>query len=274
MAIDQQTAEAVASRILAASNHTSSILPISDGLPGFDLADAYRVSAEIVRRRVARGERPVGWKIGFTNRVIWDEYGVHAPIWGPIYDTTAGPFGDPAELPLAGLMEPRLEPEIALRIARPPHSDMDERELFGCIDGIAHGFEIVQSVFPEWKFRAADTIAAFALHGRYRHGPILALDAADREAWLRMFCEFEIALFRDGVEMDRGKAENVLGSPLSALRHFVRGLAEWDVGWRVGPGDLVTTGTITRAFPIRAGERWSTQVHGLPLDGIALRFTP
>jgi 2-oxo-3-hexenedioate decarboxylase len=73
--------------------------------------------------------------------------------------------------------------------------------------------------------------------------------------------------------MDRGKAENVLGSPLSALRHFVRGLAEWDVGWGVKPGDLVTTGTITRAFPIRPGERWSTEVRGLPLDGIALSFT-
>jgi 2-oxo-3-hexenedioate decarboxylase len=273
MAIDEQTTESIASRVLAASEALSPIAPISNDLAGFDLADAYRVSAEIVRRRMARGERPVGWKIGFTNRTIWDEYGVHAPIWGPIYDTTAGPLGNPAELPLARLMEPRIEPEIALRIARTPHPEMDERELFGCIDGIAHGFEIVQSVFPEWKFRAADTVAAFALHSRYRHGPILALDAADRETWPTMLANFEIALFRDGVEMDRGKAENVLGSPLSALRHFVRGLAEWDVGWRVRPSDLVTTGTITRAFPIRPGERWSTEVHGLPLDGITLRFT-
>jgi 2-keto-4-pentenoate hydratase len=27
----------------------------------------------------------------------------------------------------------------------------------------------------------------------------------------------------------------------------------------IEPGDLVTTGTITRAFPVRAGETWTTE---------------
>ena len=56
------------------------LAPITDGRADFDLADAYRVSARILARRIARGERPVGWKIGFTNRTIWDEYGVHVSI--------------------------------------------------------------------------------------------------------------------------------------------------------------------------------------------------
>ena len=38
--------------------------------------------------REARGERPIGRKIGFTNRTIWAEYGVYAPIWGYVYDGT------------------------------------------------------------------------------------------------------------------------------------------------------------------------------------------
>ena len=40
------------------------------------------------RRRKARGEKPVGWKIGFTNSAIWADQGLNAPIWGPMYDAT------------------------------------------------------------------------------------------------------------------------------------------------------------------------------------------
>jgi 2-oxo-3-hexenedioate decarboxylase len=38
-------------------------------------------------------------------------------------------------------------------------------------------------------------------------------------------------------------------------------------------GEIVTTGTLTRAMPIRPGETWSTSLHGIPLNGARLRFT-
>lgn len=37
---------------------------------------------------------------------------------------------------------------------------MDEIELSACIDWVALGYEIVQSMYPGWQFAAADTIAA------------------------------------------------------------------------------------------------------------------
>ena len=121
----------------------------------FDLADAYAVSAAITRRRKARGEQPVGWKIGFTNSSIWAEQGLSAPIWAPMYDTTvAGGTGE-ATLSIGGLLEPRIEPEIALRIAQAPHPDMDEAELLACVDAVTHGFEIVQSLYPGWRLKPA-----------------------------------------------------------------------------------------------------------------------
>ena len=55
---------------------------MSDRDPGFDPAKAYCLTAAVRRLREARGERVVERKIGFTNRLIWPEYGVHAPIWG------------------------------------------------------------------------------------------------------------------------------------------------------------------------------------------------
>ena len=275
MPITDDDAESLAGRILAAGDTASPIAPITDERPEFELADAYAVSSRVTRRRVRRGERPVGWKIGFTNRTIWDEYGVHAPIWGPMYATTLSEV-DPAQgeisCSLQGLSEPRLEPEIALRLASPPQPGMDERGLLACIDAVAHGFEIVQSIFPGWRFRAADTVAAFALHGRYFRGPLVPLSPTDREHWLAALQRFEIALFANGAPVDRGAAANVLGGPLSALGHLVRGLAEFPTDRGIEAGDLVTTGTVTRAFPVAPGERWHTEILGLPTPGLAIRF--
>ena len=276
MPVSEEDRAAIAERILAVGDAASSIAPITDALAGFDLADAYSVSAMVTRLRVARGERPVGWKIGFTNRTIWDEYGVHAPIWGPMYASTVeerDPAQGPLACPIGHLVEPRIEPEIALRIAATPHGGMDEGELMSCIDGVAHGFEIVQSIFPGWIFKAADTVAAFALHGSYRHGPFARVETADRDAWRGMLSGFEIALSRNGDTVDVGVATNVLGGgPLSALRHLVRGLAKHPNDYGLRPGDIVTTGTLTRAFPISRGERWSTRLTGLTLPGMSIVF--
>lgn len=265
---------AIADRILDARERAVSVAPISDGDAGFDLDAAYRVAAEIMRRKVADGERMVGWKLGFTNRTIWDEYDVHAPMFGPMYHTTVHevPFNETAPGSLRGLVEPRLEPEIVFRIATPPEPGMEGAALFNCVDGVALGFEIVNSIYPNWRFKAADTIAAFALHARLYHGPFAVMEgAAEREEWLPRLGEFEVALSRAGAAMDRGKAANVLDGPLHALAHFVRGL-DATYGQRLKAGDVVTTGTVTRAFPVMAGETWSARIDGLRLPGLAIAF--
>jgi len=266
--------EALADRILAAGDAATSIPPVTDADPSFDLANAYAVSAAITRRRVARGERPVGWKIGFTNRTIWEEYGVYAPIWGPMYHSTVHevPFNETIESAPHGLAEPRVEPEIVFRVAAMPEPGMDDAALFACLDGVAHGFEIVDSIYPGWRFKAADTVAAFALHARLYHGPFAILTSAgERAQWLPRLANFEIILSRDGVEIDRGRGTNVLGGPLAALGHFVTALDKMS-GERLKPGDIVTTGTVTRAFPVKAGETWSTRLIDLPLPGLRIAF--
>jgi 2-oxo-3-hexenedioate decarboxylase len=273
MKIDKDQTEALADRILAAGKTRTPIAPITDAQAGFGLADGYAVSAAITRRRKARGERPVGWKIGFTNSSIWAEQGLSAPIWAPMYDRTVAGGTDSATLALGGLLEPRIEPEIGLRLAGVPHPDMDEPELLACIDAATHGFEIVQSVYPGWRVKAADAVAAFGMHGAYRHGPFVPIPAADRSSWLKMLVDFTVVLSRDGAEMERGSGKNVLGGPLSALRHFVQGAAAYPEDFALRPGDLITTGTLTRALPAAPGERWSTRLEGIPLPGMSIALT-
>jgi 2-oxo-3-hexenedioate decarboxylase len=269
--------EAIAAEALAAMDGARQIAPFSARYPGLTLDDAYRISARLCALRTARGERVIGRKIGFTNRTIWAEYGVYAPMWGFVFDTTMRDLQPPhqaAQHPftLASFAEPRIEPEIVFRLAAAPSPDMDEAALFGCIDWVAQGFEIVQSVFPGWKFSPADTVIANGLHGALLLAPCHAAGFGSAADWVSKLACFEIDLLRDGAVVDRGHAANVLDGPLSALRHLVGLLARDPVNLPLAPGDIVTTGTLTRALPISPGESWGTALHGIELGGRPVWF--
>jgi 2-oxo-3-hexenedioate decarboxylase len=262
----------IAEEIMASWAARRQIAPLSARHAGFGLAQAYQVTAALRRIRQARGETPVGRKIGFTNRTIWDEYQVYAPIWGDMYATTVQDASGEAVVDLSPYLEPRLEPEIAFGLARAPEPGMDEAALLGCIAWVAHGCEIVHSMYPGWRFAPADTVAAFALHGAYRLGPRTPIAAASAEAWRAALAGFEISRYCDDVAVDRGQAANVLGGPLSALRHLNDLLAEDRHNPPLGAGEIVTTGTVTRAFPVAPSQRWRTEIHGLALPGLVIRF--
>src|SRR6266481_9583867 len=85
------------------------------------------IAWEVHARRRERGEKPIGRKIGFTNRTIWAEYGVRAPIWSHVYDSTVhhAPDGN-ARVAIGDLLQPRIEPEIQLHFARTPPVTRDE----------------------------------------------------------------------------------------------------------------------------------------------------
>ncbi len=247
------------------------IAPFSGRPGGLTLDDAYRVIAKLEVARNARGEHAVGRKIGFTNRTIWAEYGVYAPVWGYVTDHSVHELAATDALPLQGLAEPRIEPEIVFGLATTPSLEMDEAALTRCIDWVAHGYEIVQSIFPQWKFAPADTVAANGLHGALLIGKRHAFQPRATE-WARELAAFDIDLYCNGALADRGHAANVLGSPVSALRHLVALLAEDAVNPPLKAGEIVTTGTLTRALPIAPGETWTTQLRGIALEGISLRL--
>ena len=260
-----------AGEVLAAYDACRQISPLTSIEPTFSTEDAQKVAHEVTRLRVARGERVIGRKIGFTNRTIWDEYGVYAPIWGPVYDTTYRAVAGPAEAPLSHLVEPRIEPEIVFGFKAGVTPDMDERAILASIDWIAHGFEIVQSLFPGWQFQGADCTAAFGLHGALHCGPAVPV-TGPAEPWLERLATATIALSKDGVVVDCGVLSNVLDGPLSAVRHLAGVLAADAQARPIAAGEIITTGTVTRAFPVAPGETWSTVVEGLALAPMSLRF--
>jgi len=269
----QSELEAIASEAFAVLGTGRQITPFSERFSAFGLDDAYRTAALIKHMREARGDEPVGRKIGFTNRTIWAEYKVYAPMWGYVYNRTVHNLADLGRtFSLNGLAEPRIEPEIVFRLAAAPAPDMDETALLGCIDWVAHGFELVQSIFSGWKFSPADTVAAYGLHGALLIGARRPI-SEDIDTWSRTLSSFEIDLKRDDKVLEHGRAANVLGGPVSALRHLVGVLTRDQVNPPLAAGEIVTTGTLTRALPVAPGETWTTELFGVALRGIRVRFS-
>jgi 2-keto-4-pentenoate hydratase len=270
MAADVET---IAGEALAAIDNGRQIASFSARHAGFTLDDAYDVTAAMRDTRLSRGERALGRKIGFTNRTIWAQYGVYAPIWGTMYDRTVHDLANlGGAFPLTGLCEPRIEPEIVFGLSRAPSQGIDDAALTGCIEWVAHGIELVQSIFPDWKFSPADTVAANGLHGALLIGPRHPIGPRAEE-WRRSLTAFDIDLKCSGAPMDRGRAGNVMEGPLSTLRYLMDLLAKDRANPPLAPGEIITTGTLTKALPVKPGETWSTALQGLPLDGIDVRFS-
>jgi 2-oxo-3-hexenedioate decarboxylase len=151
---------------------------------------------------------------------------------------------------------------------------MSEEDMLGAIEWVAHGFEMVQSIYPDWRFGGADAIAAGGMHGALLLGPKLLVADATKPDLARALKNFAVTLRRDGETVDTGKATNVLGGPLLALAHLADELTRDASNPPLAAGEIVTTGTLTRAFPVAAGERWTTTLDGIALDGITVELVP
>jgi len=261
-------------RDLLRACETATLLPLpSDADPGFDLAQAFEVADRMRAARIARGQVPAGYKIGFTNRRIWPLYGVYAPIWATVWQHTLHLLdGDAVRVDLNGLSQPRLEPEVVFGLKAAPRAGMDNAALAGCIEWVAHGFEIVQTHFADWRFRRGDCFADDALHGRLYVGPRVPIGHfADLAAELRAL---QVELLRDSEVVDRGEGSIVLDGPVDALRQWVEAMHAQPRHWPIRPGDVVTTGTITDAWPMAPGMRFETRLSDERLCPLKLECAP
>jgi len=253
---------------------TGNLWPVAvESAPPVDVAHAYQKALQVRSLRMARGEKPVGFKIGFTNRTIWPRYQVFAPIWGTVWDTTLTHCDGQGMVSLACTCQPRLEPELVFGMRTTPAPQASLDDLFDALDWIAPGFEVVQSHLPDWKFTAPDTVADSGLHARLLVGtkvPVAALahDAASLHALL---AGVQVQLMQNGSGVDQGVGSNVLDSPLHALHHFVTELRQCPGAPDLRPGDVVTTGTLTDAWPVHAGESWQADFSA-PLQSLHIRF--
>jgi 2-oxo-3-hexenedioate decarboxylase len=237
------------------------VAPFSQRYPGLTPAAGYAAAQRLHEHRVAQGWKPVGRKIGFTNRTLWHRYGVHEPMWGMVYDRTLIHARDnEATVALDGLIQPRIEPEIAFKLSKAPSEN-----LLDCIEWMAHTVEIVQCHHPDWKVTIADCTTDNGLHGRLIVGTPVPPQDADKLPLV------EARLFKGERLVDQGVGANVLGSPLLSLAHLVELLRKQLAAPPLTTGEIITTGVLTDAHPVAPGERWRTEVTGLP--GLKITFS-
>jgi len=263
---------AIARRMKAVQDESLQIEPLTSQLSGFDVASAYEVANLIHQARLDEGAVSVGRKIGFTNPDMWSRYGVHEPIWAYIYDTTVVCLSaQHATCDIRRFVEPKIEPEIVFHFHSAPPVDGDLPAILECIDWTAHGFEIVQSHFPGWKFHAADAVADGVLHGTLLVGEPQAVDRIGTDL-IAALESFSIALSCGGEMREIGRGSNVMGHPLAAIAHLIAALAKQPQYLPLQANEMVTTGTITAALPIHAGETWRTELKGIALPGLSVEF--
>src|SRR5215831_16668051 len=104
------------------------------------LDDAYRIQLALIDRRVAAGERHIGWKVGLTAKAIQEQFGFHEPVFGCILQS----FPSGQELP-ANLIKPGFETELCMRFAHPLQGEVAPHQVIDALEGIHPSFEIIET---------------------------------------------------------------------------------------------------------------------------------
>lgn len=236
-----------------------------------ELSAAYRAAAEREAQRVSQGAVIIGHKVGFTNTSTWKQLGATEPMWGAMYDDSViDATGKPFRYSLAPFHGPRIEPELVVRFRQAPPADATRETLLECIEWVAQGYEIVVSPLDGKPPTVAQAIANGGMHGALLLGaprPVAEL-GADLENRLQ---HIKVDLCCDGDLKEAGASAIVLGNPLNSILHLMKGLENHGRP-PLKAGDIVTTGTMTAAYPIAAGQRWTTTLSGLDLPDLDVFF--
>ncbi|MEU4511167.1 2-keto-4-pentenoate hydratase [Nonomuraea wenchangensis] len=250
---DSEVREAAAA-LLGAYRSGTPIPPLSTTYPGATIADAYRIQQEQVRAWTEAGDQIRGHKIGLVSAAIQRQMDVHEPDYGHL---TASMFRTEHQpIPADAFLQPRIEPEIAFVLGAPlrgPGVTADEAGR--AVRHLLPALEIVDSRIRDWRISIVDTIADNASSGAVILGssPIDPAGVDLRSA--------HCALLRNGAVSETGTGAAVLGSPVNALAWLANAVGA--LGVSLEPGDVVLSGSFTRAIAIAPGDSITADFPGI-----------
>ncbi len=257
--------EKIAKEINSAIILSKQVEPFSKRGVILSLQEAYD-TANIVRKNLG-SSAVLGRKIGFTNRNIWSTYNVDEPIWGPITKKSVSFCkGNFMKVDLSQFCEPRIEPEIVICLKQQPEYGAKNSEIY--LDWIAPGCEIVDSIYPNWKFSLTDAIVAGGLHGCLVVGEKQKIGHNNESDLI----DVKVELHKNGKFQEAGIGSNVLEGPISAVRYLHKGLSKIKNQDPLSAGDIITTGTMTDAKPIFPKENWMIKFDGVINSNLTLEF--
>lgn len=245
---------AAASRLQDAALSRQPCTPVRDLIGPGDVDAAYAVQQLVTAARLAGGARVVGRKIGLTADAVRRQLGVSQPDFGTLFADMAYGSGEP--IPLARLMQPRIEAEVAFVLA----SDLDVPD--PCVADVlrATGFvlaavEVVDSRIAGWDLRISDTVADAASSGAFVLGTVphqlSGLDLA----------QVGVVVEGGGEALSVGAGAACMGSPVIAVMWLAREAVRRGAPLRAG--EVVLSGALGPVVDISGPGRYRARFDGL-----------
>ncbi|WFE41879.1 4-oxalocrotonate decarboxylase [Micromonospora sp. WMMD998] len=226
---------------LGAAADTATAIPQLAAETGLDVDAAYAVQEALVRRRLDRGERLVGLKMGLTSKAKMAQVGVDEVIWGRLTDEMRVPDGGTVDT--TGFIHPRVEPEVAFLLDRLPDPGEPVGSFTRAVRAVAPAIELIDSRYANFTFSLPDVIADNTSAAAFAIGPWSPVpDGLDN---------LGVLLEIDGRVAQAGSTAAILGDPRRALDEGLRLAGRHGV--RLRRGWVFLAGAATAAVPLRPG---------------------
>ncbi len=224
----------------------------------FDIDDAYEIQALSIERRLARGERMVGMKMGFTSRAKMRQMGLDELIWGRL--TSQMMLEDGGTLSLSDKVHPRVEPEIAFLLAKPLEGQVTPAQALAAVEAVAPAMEVIDSRYENFRFSLPDVVADNSSSSGFVVG-----------AWSPRTVDLSnlgLVVEIDGRVVEVGSSAAILGHPVRSLVAAARLAAASEL--RLEAGWIVLAGGATAATALKPGH---VRVVGQHLGQVNLTVT-
>jgi len=262
MSLDPSTIEKLAEHLETAELERQAVTKITDDYPEMDWDDAYAVQYALRARKLARGVKLAGLKMGLTSRAKMKQMGVEQPVYGFLCDY--GAYGDAAEIDTARYIHPRIEAEVAIVTRRSlsgPGCHIGA--VLAAVDFILPAVEIIDSRYENFRFDLKSVIADnTSAAGFVSGGRCLAVAALDLP-------NMGVVVEKNGEVVELGAGAAVLGHPAASVAMLANMLAPR--GEEIPAGTFVMTGGITAAVAVGRGDNVSVRYQGL--GSLSMRFT-
>lgn len=247
----------LAQRVDDAARNAKAIAQLSSSLQ-MTLVDAYAVQKQSIARRIARGERQVGIKMGFTSRAKMVQMGLSDMIWGRLTDGMM--IEDGGATPFKRYVHPRVEPEVVFLLKQKLAGRVSAMQALAAVEAIAPAIELIDSRYEDFKFSLTDVVADNSsssgfVSGQW-HKPDLDL------ANLGMVLSF------NGKPVQIGSTAAILGHPLRSLVAAARFAAE--ANEPLQQGWVVMAGGATAAEALAPGTWVECEIQGLGRVGFSI----
>lgn len=223
------------------------------------MPQAYAIQAEAMQRRLARGERRTGVKMGFTSRAKMIQMGIDDVIWGRL--SSGMQIEEGSAVNMSRFVHPRVEPELAFVLKRDLPGDVSAVEALAAVEAIAPALEIIDSRYRDFKFTLPEVIADNASSSGYVIGPWCDPRGDISNLGLTLSINGQVAQI--------GSTAAILGHPLRSLVAAARLSAA--AGEPLQAGWVVMAGGATPAEWLKPGQHIAIEMERLGSAGFHIQ---